>query len=81
MFQLTKDKVVIFLAGIDFAYFDMIVAAVFPRTITFASFFAYFSIVSPCVHHKEIFHTKKIVILNSRRRLIVRRTWTIECVH
>lgn len=42
------DKVVIFLIGIDFAYLDIIVAAVFPSTIILASFFTYLFITWPC---------------------------------
>lgn len=40
IFKLIKDNVVIFLIGIDFRYLDIIVAAVFPSTIIFASLFA-----------------------------------------
>lgn len=77
IFKFNKDNVVMFLTGIDFTYLDMIVAAVFPSTMIFASLFTYLSIISPYRWHiREFINTRYFnATFHKTKTINVRKTW------
>ena len=82
IFKFNKDNVVMFLIGIDFTYLDMIVAAVFPSTMIFASLFTYLSITSPCRWYTiESINTRSFdATFDKTKTINVRKTWNSKRV-